>query len=643
MHRQGLFLTTLIVFSLVSGVVADAQRVKVPENSASSTTREFEYTVEFPDGQTKAVYQADSHWPASQLHIFTPAYFRAKGPMRSSGHTFLTVKDGVVVRKEKGGLSTGVPAGCYVVLGRRAVGEHLNKFKVGDKVVVSHDKPFPALSFTGQLDGMNMFRDAEKLIGYDGMWGSSTRTNIWGMEVTVRNGRVVDKVYDGDSLILDGDIVLSGSRQGRWFLDSSVFPGLKFALDGKKVSFSADAQSYIYYCQWLLNQTQSLLKTPESKDFNPQAGVWAGDSTKILDEVQTLLKADKVAEAWELWKKAFDLAKKSFYACSPAFGPDDVRGLWLFVLPGDNDKGRQLYWLLDQKIFNWVIVPLQMNATEEKVQLAMKEFVNFCHARGIKVSLWTWIPTRLFTTDPRNPNHKTPMKNVDVYNDDQIKVMIDQLVGFVKEFDADGVMCDFEGYSPDSGKMLEDFLETLPAEDRAAARKAIETKQIGPLKPTFWAWARYRERILRKIVALASAELRKSKPDIKISISPEAGDTGNLKPVSTLWPEWLFAGYFDEISPQHYHCAPRAVENRVRALSKFIPADVPQVASIVLYNLAGSSGTYAFEPIHVIQSINAARQGGSRGVYFFESNWIQWGKTVELIEALKTGPFRVSE
>lgn len=614
--------------------------IEVPAGPLSSPTKEYEYSVTFPDGQTRPVYQADSHWPASKLHLMTPQRFEAAGPMKMPGYTLLTVKNNQIIHKEKDVLSNGVPVGCYVVFGRSTVGEYLNKFQVGGRMTVAHDKPFPQLSFKIKVDARNEMRNTNMLIAYDGDWGNSTRSNIWGMEVILRGGKVIDVCYAPDSPILDGDMVLSGAGQGRWLLDSGIFPGMTFKGKGDVITFSADVQSYVDYCQWYLDKVANLLKTPEAKDFNPNAAKWASESQQMLDQTKALIKDKKVADAWKQWKEAFELAKKAYYGCSVSLGPDGVRGLWVERPPADNDKGKQLCWLLSQGVFNWVILPLEPNSNDESVKAVMKDFVEFCHSHGIKVSLWTWLPTRLFTPDP---TVKQPFKAIDVQDKSEITATVKNCIKFVKELNADGVTFDFEGYTPDSKKMLYSFLKTLPPSQRGAALKEIETKDVGPFKSTSWAWARYQERILRKAVEKMCRELKKFKPDIKLSVCPEAGDTGVLKPVGMLWTQWVNDGYFDEYTPQHYHSTPAGIENRARILERYVTRDVPQVASIIAYNDSSPCGSYGFEPRHLIESIRAAQCGGCKGVYFFASNWIQWGKTIELVEALKVGPFRTEE
>lgn len=59
------------------------------------------------------------------------------------------------------------------------------------------------------VNGINRSRGANELIAYNTYYGTSTGTNIYGQEVTIRKNKVVAK-NQANSLLASGDIVLSG-------------------------------------------------------------------------------------------------------------------------------------------------------------------------------------------------------------------------------------------------------------------------------------------------------------------------------------------------------------------------------------------------------------------------------------------------
>ncbi len=104
-------------------------------------------------------------------------------------------------------------------------------------------------SYTQDVSSVNGTRYTDYLVVYTSAYGSNTKTNIYGYEVTVENG-VVTSVGGNSSNIPVGNnsFVVSGHGTMRDWLVETVIPGMKvtFNKTAKTITFTKDSSTMLY-------------------------------------------------------------------------------------------------------------------------------------------------------------------------------------------------------------------------------------------------------------------------------------------------------------------------------------------------------------------------------------------------------------
>src|SRR5690606_3009888 len=115
---------------------------------------------------------------------------------------------------------------------------NLDEILANDTINLKLDEPRVA---TKALDGVNRFRGAAELILYTPEYGETTRTNIYGYEITVVDDTVV-KMGGNNSPIPDDGYVLS-LHVSNWLEDNAII-GAKVKIENDEVTLTIPEGEY---------------------------------------------------------------------------------------------------------------------------------------------------------------------------------------------------------------------------------------------------------------------------------------------------------------------------------------------------------------------------------------------------------------
>lgn len=115
---------------------------------------------------------------------------------------------------------------------------NLDEILANDTIELDLDAPLMA---TKALDGVNRFRGAAELILYTPEYGKTTRTNIYGYEITVVDGTVV-KMGGNNSPIPEDGYVLS-LHVSNWLEDNAII-GAKVNIENNEVTLTIPKGKY---------------------------------------------------------------------------------------------------------------------------------------------------------------------------------------------------------------------------------------------------------------------------------------------------------------------------------------------------------------------------------------------------------------
>ena len=150
-------------------------------------------------------------------------------------------------------------------------------------------------SYTKDVSSVNGTRYTDYLVVYTSAYGSNTKTNIYGYEVTVVDG-VVTSVGGNSSDIPVGNnsFVVSGHGTMRDWLSETVIPGMRVTFDksAKKITFTKDSSTMLY----ALNVAAE--KARDAKQYAIDACLIYDSSAdaKLAAAEEKLKTADKLSE-----------------------------------------------------------------------------------------------------------------------------------------------------------------------------------------------------------------------------------------------------------------------------------------------------------------------------------------------------------
>lgn len=236
------------------------------------------------NGAKRAVDGVDRERQNDGLLIYTMNYGEFTGAFGDDTEEVI-VANGIVVEKNTDGSGgTYIPGNGYVICGTGSARSFVGDMETGQKVtLVNVDVPvLPARYFIIEdrvvpIDRENAPRGANEVVVYDPSYGASTRTNPWGMEITVEDGRVtaVVGITSEDGVFIDNDSPIPQDGYVLSIQSGNAFYGL---LDGNVKT--GDAVTLVLNNTYIYNadKTAYAAMNPRSREDNPPGWDDAADS-----------------------------------------------------------------------------------------------------------------------------------------------------------------------------------------------------------------------------------------------------------------------------------------------------------------------------------------------------------------------------
>ena len=454
-------------------------------------------------------------------------------------------------------------------------------------------------SFTQDVSSVNGTRYTNYLVVYTSAYGSNTKTNIYGYEVTVENG-VVTAVGGNSSAIPNGtnSFVVSGHGTMKEWLSDNIIPGMKvtFNQSAKTITFTKDASTMLYAlnvaaekardakqtaidaCLFYDSSADSRLESAEAKLKNA-SGMTDSQINELIDEFSTVAYLFREREASEyrgVWLRpdqknmaqVESYVKQCYNAGINMISIETMySGTVIYKVP----KGS----LFEQNpIFNGFDV--------------LAAFVEVCHKYGIELHCWMpgfYSCNSSGTNYTRSPAYKKPewrlltnfgspiysyessgMVFLNPANDEVQDFLAESYTYILENYDIDGFQLDYIRYRDRYDVDDYGYDSLTVAKFKQAYPKYANANITFDTSASYWKdWVSFRASQVTKFVERMRGIIDEIAPDVVLSadVGVSIDDA-----YSTIYQDsitWLNNGWLDMIHPMAYgsgysHYALRFIE-----------------------------------------------------------------------------------
>lgn len=159
-------------------------------------------TIVFENGTELSVDLIDEKREQGKTIIYTRNFGEYTEPFSEDAHEIVVVNNIVTYKNTNGVIGTHIPLDGYVISYTCDNTKFIDEINIGDEAMPINldipslpDKYFKFGDLTVPIDNINSPRDANHIVLYDPSYGESTKTNAWGMELTVIGG-VISHIVD---------------------------------------------------------------------------------------------------------------------------------------------------------------------------------------------------------------------------------------------------------------------------------------------------------------------------------------------------------------------------------------------------------------------------------------------------------------
>ncbi len=441
-------------------------------------------------------------------------------------------------------------------------------------------------SYTQDVSSVNGTRYTDYLVVYTSAYGSNTKTNIYGYEVTVENG-VVTSVGGNSSNIPVGNnsFVVSGHGTMRDWLVETVIPGMKvtFNKNAKTITFTKDSSTMLYALNVAAEKARS-------------AKQYAIDACLVYDSLadeKLNLAEEKLKTAQNLSETEKNKLVDEFTNIAYLFREREVaeyRGVWLRPTQKNMSQVRSYVKQCYDAGINMISIETMYNGTViynvPKGSLfeqnpifngfdVLKAFTEVCQEYGIELHCWMPVFYGCNTSSEnysRSPVYKKPAWRLITNNgspiytyessgavflnpaNDEVQDFLAESFTYILEtYDIDGFQLDYiryrdrydvDDYGYDS-VTIEKFKKEYP--------KYANSKITFDTKANYWNdWVNFRVSQVTKFVY----RMR----DIVDTVAPDVALTADVgvaieQSYTTIYQDsisWLEDGLLDMIHPMAY-------------------------------------------------------------------------------------------
>ncbi|MDD4504064.1 MAG: family 10 glycosylhydrolase, partial [Clostridiaceae bacterium] len=159
-------------------------------------------SIVFEDSTTYSIDLINKEREEGKIILYTRNYGEFTKPFAANTHEFVVVNNIVVHENTSGVKGTYIPPNGYVISYTDNDTDFIKKFNIGASLTfsnmdipISPDMYFVLGDMLIPIDQINIGRDANKVVLYNPSYGTSTKTNVWGIELIVVNN-VITRIAD---------------------------------------------------------------------------------------------------------------------------------------------------------------------------------------------------------------------------------------------------------------------------------------------------------------------------------------------------------------------------------------------------------------------------------------------------------------
>lgn len=499
-------------------------------------------------------------------------------------------------------------------------------------------------------------RGTDQLVVYTSSHGQNTQTNVWGVEATVDNGKVV-KIGGNNSTIPTNGFVISGNEKGRLWIIENLEIGMEVELKGSKLHCSWSENSNIIKARDFFQRAKRRIE--KNKDVQEEC---IKETSSTIQNAYNLLvdakRSNDTISTREISRQMADAAQKLYYH---SFVPkeSEFKGVWIRLADKNQEELKATIKKIADTGFN-AIVPetiyngyaIYPNAHPLLPQLPqfedwdpMQLMIDECKKYDIKVIPWCEI---FFVGQSNSPIVKNKpewigeFRTGKVYaeleagfhylcpsNDEAKKFIITAIDTLLSRYELKDVQYDYIRYSRskpwDKGACYCDNCQ----------RKVLKTygfdiMKISPDCQEEWAkWNEYRISNITGFVEMSRKLFNKKYPSVNFSVDVVSDPSESLEQKFQDWSSWVKFNLIDEAYIMNYYVDNTSFRKDTEHLRQVVEGT--EVAPIV-----GLGPYLKLRPDILLEQVEISRQNGAEGVCMFAFN----SMNEEQLKALRYGPFR---
>ena len=171
----------------------------------------------FENGSTYAIDLVDEEREQGKVIIYTRNFGEYTKPFSKGVHEFVVVNNIITYKNTNGAKGTHIPLDGYVISYTGDNIEFINDIHIGEEAKLLNleipslpDKYFELGDVIVPIDDINSQRSANHIVLYDSSYGESTKTNAWGMELTVVDDvvRNIVNIKNDDGVLIDNNSLI---------------------------------------------------------------------------------------------------------------------------------------------------------------------------------------------------------------------------------------------------------------------------------------------------------------------------------------------------------------------------------------------------------------------------------------------------
>ena len=593
--------------------------------------RNSEWMLQTPEG--KYFYLSGFNLPnvwTDAMTVYTPQ--GAKLLRRSQAALLINngIADGIV--KYSGKLNKDMLA----VVGKWDSQKWLEtNLKAGDIIRIVPAKPFLPFSITFPVDKLNkaITKDGE-LVVFTPSFGTKTPSSIYRQQAVISKGRVVAKT-GGNAFIPADGFVLSGHGTGyfpagasrilRWVgLGAEVL----LARDGKSFTVNTDRKTWFLRAEIYLRKAKQFA----SKNANGLQTKAETKSREYIAAAAQMLNAAKTARqnnnnqaAWNFIKQSLAFSENAMIAASLPVPADSIRSV---AVPGPRSY-REIE-MIREAGFNTILLHYHSSTISRLPELL--KTVELAREAGLKVFLWTWLPSGFPLPPQIEKNLAKDLKKdgkatnfIDLSIPEHRRVVCKELIRVCELFDADGIMFDYEKYKGGYGKeSVKRFCKLNNINPTTFDIKKISGE-------TAKKWEMWQRCNVKSMLFEACEALHSMKRPRKAALCVFPGgatDVTSLQegttavPGPAVWLDWLKTSHFDIVQFMFYSQDINWLKKRTNVLFPLLHANNKklQIESWLIYWPETCGWTNPVPIDNLLRQSNVMIEAKADGVSFFSSS-----------------------